>query len=183
MNIPDDIKNILNKPGSDWSDSERKRLAEWLCQEYLGYLLSIATRRLGSPEAAKDVVQDILLEISSRGFCSYDPAKGIFRAYLVTAVKNKCLNVLRRKHNKVSPDDETIQIELEDTGSSPEDQAYLSEIVKAVNLLPDMNKSVLVLSAFKGYSDEEIAGILSITPGTARKRLSRARKMMRDLLL
>jgi RNA polymerase sigma-70 factor (ECF subfamily) len=50
-----------------------------------------------------------------------------------------------------------------------------AEVVDALSRLGDADREVLMLSAWEGLSGEEMAVVLDITPGAARKRLSRAR--------
>ena len=49
--------------------------------------------------------------------------------------------------------------------------------------LPEEQRAVLVLSDVQGYNYQEIAEITSVSLGTVKSRLSRARSKMRDFML
>ena len=53
-------------------------------------------------------------------------------------------------------------------------------ILKALSLLPQGQKEVLLLHAVEGFNSEEISQILKIKPKTVRTRLHRARKKLLD---
>ncbi len=62
------------------------------------------------------------------------------------------------------------------------DSEKLEEIMDAVNQLPEMNRAVFNLFVVDGYKHEEIAKMLSISAGTSKAHLHRAKKKLRDLL-
>jgi RNA polymerase sigma-70 factor (ECF subfamily) len=53
---------------------------------------------------------------------------------------------------------------------------------RALDSLPDGMRRVLVLHDVEGYTHEEIAGLLGVTPGTSKSQLFKARARMRKLL-
>jgi len=59
----------------------------------------------------------------------------------------------------------------------------LRQVEAALEQLPPMHRSILVLRAIHGLSYGEIAGILGIPEGTVMSRLSRARASLRDALI
>ena len=53
---------------------------------------------------------------------------------------------------------------------------------RAMQELPDGMRQVLVLHDVEGYTHEEIASVLGVTPGTSKSQLFKARARMRKLL-
>ena len=49
----------------------------------------------------------------------------------------------------------------------------------AIDALPDIYRSVFVLHHIEGYTHEEIAEALGVTPGTSKAQLSRGRAKLR----
>ncbi len=62
------------------------------------------------------------------------------------------------------------------------DSEKLEEILDAVNQLPEVNRAVFNLFVVDGYKHEEIAKMLSISAGTSKAHLHRAKKKLRELL-
>ncbi len=58
------------------------------------------------------------------------------------------------------------------------DKLQLDSVKKAIDKLPDSQKTVLVLVTIEGYSYKETAEILDIPVGTIMSRLARARKAL-----
>jgi RNA polymerase sigma-70 factor (ECF subfamily) len=67
---------------------------------------------------------------------------------------------------------------------APADDATVLRVrlERALARLPAGMREVLVLHDIEGYTHEEIAEILGITPGTSRSQLFKARARMRELL-
>ena len=64
------------------------------------------------------------------------------------------------------------------------EQRFLSErIDAAVRQLPARMRAVIVLHDIEGHTHQEIAHILSISPGTSKSQLSKARVQLRRLLV
>ena len=55
------------------------------------------------------------------------------------------------------------------------------EILSLLAGLPDTERAVFNLYEVEGYTHEEIAGLLSIAPGTSRSHLTRAKRRLRSL--
>jgi RNA polymerase sigma-70 factor (ECF subfamily) len=53
---------------------------------------------------------------------------------------------------------------------------------RALEKLPDRMRQVLVLHDVEGYTHEEIAEFMGVTPGTSKSQLFKARARMRELL-
>jgi RNA polymerase sigma factor (sigma-70 family) len=64
-------------------------------------------------------------------------------------------------------------------GQSPLAGMELREVVaQTLSLLPEKQRSVLLLQAVEGFTGEEIATILGVSPKTVRTRLFRARQSL-----
>ncbi len=63
------------------------------------------------------------------------------------------------------------------------DQTHLRmKLERALQALPERMRQVLVLHDIEGFTHEEIAGFLGVTPGTSKSQLFKARAHMRELL-
>lgn len=56
------------------------------------------------------------------------------------------------------------------------------DLERAIALLPDRARQVLVLFHLEGFSHDEIAGFMNINTGTSKAQLHRARRLVREML-
>ena len=56
------------------------------------------------------------------------------------------------------------------------------DLQRAISMLPDDNRMVMVLHDIEGFTHDEIAIRLEIPVGTSKSQLFRARRMIRDWL-
>jgi RNA polymerase sigma-70 factor (ECF subfamily) len=140
-------------------------------------LFRFAYRLTGSVADAEDIVQACFLELL-RPKCSYDPERAPLRTWLFGIVRNQSLKRLRQRAAPQLP-------ETEDA-SSPEHEilrAEMEEVVRrAVLMLPEMQREVLILAHYEQLPLAEIAGILDIEVGAVKSRLQRARASLRETL-
>lgn len=64
--------------------------------------------------------------------------------------------------------------------SNAEDSLSLKEVLGYLQTLPEKERQAVELTAFAGYSSEDIAAELKVTKVNARQLLSRGRKRLRD---
>jgi RNA polymerase sigma-70 factor (ECF subfamily) len=148
-----------------------------LFDEHHALLFRFAYRLTGSVPDAEDIVQACFLELL-RPDCSYMPQQGPVRAWLIGVVRNQSLKRLRQKAQPA--------FTRLDDAPSPEQQSLRSEIEevvsRAVQMLPEGQREVLILAHYEQLPLAEIAGILSIEVGAVKSRLQRARASLRDSL-
>ena len=56
------------------------------------------------------------------------------------------------------------------------------DLERAIALLPEGARTVLVLHDIEGYRHEEIGNLVGIATGTSKAQLHRARKLLREML-
>jgi RNA polymerase sigma factor (sigma-70 family) len=128
-------------------------------------------------EAADDLVQDTLERAISRW-----PSRrrdGSLRPWLFTIERNLFLGSIRRSRRRGEQvgAEALEQIPATDT---PLDSATGShDVLAALDLLPEEQRSVLLLVAVEELSYEDAARALGVPLGTIMSRLSRAREKMR----
>ena len=78
-----------------------------------------------------------------------------------------------------------IQFELPEDGAMPATQSQgmeFQDLVRLLNHLPDRSAEVFKLYAIEGYSHQEIAVMMQISPGTSKWHLSHARERLKMFL-
>lgn len=95
-------------------------------------------------------------------------------------VRHQAVDLYRR--NKRHPRVELEQAEQYAVTGDPAKSFETAELLsQALLALPPMYREVLLLKYAHGYENFEIAGLLGITEAAVRKRLSRARKQLREI--
>ena len=126
---------------------------------------------------ADDLVQDCLERALSRW--SLRRADGDLRAWLFAILRNQFVNAYHRNKRRGT------QVAADADASSPagQDRALeLGDALAALDLLPEDQKSLLLLVGVEDFSYAEAAEVLGIPAGTVMSRLSRARKRLREIL-
>lgn len=136
---------------------------------------------LREPAAADDLVQDTLERCIS-GW-SQRRADGNVRSWMFTIVHNLALNRLRqtgRRGRHVALDDADDAAMARP--STQEDGLRQSDIMAAVDRLPEDHRSVLMLISVEDLSYAEAAHVLDVPIGTVMSRLARARARLHRMM-
>lgn len=96
-----------------------------------------------------------------------------FRTWLLKILKNECFDYAK-KNSKQLPQD---YWELSEEFKPPD-----VDLWNALKLLAEKDRLALLLYYLDGYKIREIAEILEEPVGTVKSRLSRTRKLLRDIL-
>ena len=183
-----ELENLLIQKSQD-GDVES---FEKLIKQYQKRAFNISYRMLGNVEDAKDVTQDSFIKIykSIRKF----KGQSSFSTWLYKVVTNTCLDFIRKrdKHKVYSYDqpseteDGEIIREFADLKNNTEEiveRKLLKDTVnKAINLLSENHKTMIVLRDIRGFSYDQIAQILTCSQGTVKSRMNRARHVLKNLL-
>ncbi len=165
---------------------------EELYKRYSRQAYGLALKILNSPEGAEDAVQDAFVRFWKQP-ANYDPERGRFGTWLLSVVHNLCIDQLRRKrHTSVSLDQQETQERLSylaDDSVAVEEEVWLGMqrvvIQRALDSLPDEQRSVIELAFFKGLTHQQISTETGQPLGTVKSRirqgLLKLKGMMRSL--
>lgn len=104
------------------------------------------------------------------------------QAWLFTILHNQHVNNVRSLVR------EGLSVPVEDvepmltTETNPDASLQLRDLERAIALLPEEQRQVILLTGLEDMRYEEIAKILCVPVGTVRSRLSRGREMLRRLM-
>ena len=160
----------------------------------LDSLYAGALRMTRNPQDAEDLVQETMLR-AFRSFNRYEPGTNI-KAWLFRIMTNAYINTYRRRQRepqKVSQDEVQefdLYQELKDHDpqyqATPEtivlDSLVDSDIIEAIDDLPEQFRLAVVLSDIEGFSYAEMAEIMDVPMGTVMSRLHRGRKALQKRL-
>lgn len=164
---------------------DQNALAE-LYDRHARLVFSLALRILGDRADAEDIVQDVFTQVWSQAG-RYDPARGAVAAWMLTLTRSRSIDRLRsRKARPENPGDASIVEGVADT-AMPQDLQLLSteqvdRLRKAMNDLPDAQRTALELAYYEGLSHVEVAERLSEPLGTVKTRIRQAVMRLREAL-
>lgn len=134
---------------------------------------ALAIQILGNPDDAADAVHDSLANALERQH-TYDPRKGPLKPWFLRMVRNRCIDLLRRRR----PTDDRVDA-LPDTARSPENAAEVADrdrwLKRALASLDTEQRQIIVLRDYMDLTYAQIAAVLDVPQGTVMSRLHRAR--------
>jgi RNA polymerase sigma-70 factor (ECF subfamily) len=156
---------------------------------YFKRLCNYANMFIGQIDEAQDIVQDAFFKLWE-SHTSIDAEKSVM-GLLYRSIRNRCLNKL--DHDKVRDKfiefaknyeaiDRVYKLDFELEGVDSDHFYVFSEIVKAIEELPDKRKEVYKLSKIEGQSHNEIAQQLNITSKGVERHITLANKVLRTKL-
>ena len=137
-----------------------------------------ALHYLGDADSSEDVVQDCFMKLWERLEQGIDVSNT--RAYLYMTVRNRCLDLLRRKGvptESLKPYDTYGIIDDDDAQERSQTEARLWT---AIDSLPEKCREVFIMSKRDGLKYEEIAEELGLSVNTVRNQISKALKVLKE---
>lgn len=147
---------------------------EILMEKYKDHLFAVAFNICKNATDADDVVQDTFLQyhITHKQFESEQH----IRAWLIRVAINKAKNInmsfWRRSGMPLEAYIETLTFE------TPEAETLFEEVMK----LPEKYRIVIHLFYYEDYTIREIAQIMNVTESNVKVRLTRGRRLLRNVL-
>ncbi len=137
----------------------------------------LALRITRKAEAAEDVVAEVYLQAWQEAG-RYDPERGKTSTWLLTICRSRALDALRRGDKAESHADPELLRENEETSDDPLNLLLAvernSEIYRALQTLDAVQRQMIALAFFKGYSHQDIAHHVAMPLGTVKTHLRKA---------
>ena len=151
---------------TEWNSA---RQAGRFVEAYADAILRLCLTYSLTREDAQDICQDIFLGLleDDRQFEDEEHEK----AFVLRCAINACKDLLKSAGRR-----RTVPMDQAELVPAPERED--SPLPEAIRALPKHYGAALCLFYYEGYSLDEIAKLCGCTPAAARKRLSRARKLL-----
>ncbi|HSR95275.1 MAG TPA: sigma-70 family RNA polymerase sigma factor [Solirubrobacterales bacterium] len=153
-----------------------------------GVAYSLAYRIVGERSAAEDVTQEAFVSIWRSG-ARYDRSRGSVRSWTLGIVRNRAIDLLRSRSGrtpKLGFDDEAV-LEQRPADEFTDAEALRRETARelrgALGELPGEQSKVIELAYFGGFSQSEIAEMLSVPLGTVKGRMRLGLEKIRGQLV
>lgn len=173
-------------PGMDESDLVRKaqqgssEAFEWIYQRHVRRIYALCLRMVSDPMRAEELTQDVFVRLwKSLGSFRHESAFATWMHRLAVNVVVSDMRSTKRRDSRVIHTDTLEDFEREVKEAMPETRMDLE---KAIAGLPEGAKEMLVLHDIEGYRYREIAEMLEVAEGTVKSQISRARRLLREVL-
>jgi RNA polymerase sigma factor (sigma-70 family) len=154
-----------------------RRDQELLYRRHAAKLYAVSLQYTGSDEEAKDILQEGFIKIFEN--LNRYKHEGSFEGWMRKIVVNTALEKYRSRYQLYRIDDIDTISEPE---SDPDNEDYAGleaiDLLYIIRELPPKYRMVFNLYAIEGYSHKEIGNMLSISEGTSKSNLSRARNIL-----
>lgn len=155
-----------------------------LYERHRDAVFRFAYRLLGSAGLAEDITHDCFLSLL-RQPQRFDATRATLRTYLLAAARNLSSKHFRRAGSEVLVEELTEEPRAAE-GAEPLrqllDEELSSEVQRAIESLPPLQREALVLFEFEELSLAEIAEVVGADTGTVKSRLHRARQRLKTVL-
>ena len=161
-----------------------------LVQLHEGMVVNLSARLLGDCEEARDVAQEVFLQVY-RMLGRFE-GRSSLKTWIYRIAVNQCHNKRRLWHRRRRDREDALEEGLlverapgarEGASASPYEAARQEErarrVQSALLQVSFEHRSVLVLREVEGLTCEEVGAVLGVPEGTVKSRLSRAREAMR----
>ena len=161
-----------------------EKYLEEIYNEHYRPLCFYAAKYVKDIEEARDIAQDVFVELWQRG--KDFPDATALKAYLYTAVYNACMN-----HIKLADIHNRHHDHIRQTTSEADERNYLTdrieaetmwELMSAIDSLPEECRKVFKLSYMEGLDIQEVADRLRLSAHTVKSQRARAKLLLRDRL-
>lgn len=148
----------------------------WLIERYSRAVFGICLGLLSNLSDAEDLCQEAMVKgmMEIRHLRSGDR----FKPWIFRIARNLCIDFLRRR--KLGQQI-LVKVQEQQELEKPEKNEFFM-LEKAIGLLPEKFRLPLMLYYFQDLSSDAVAETMGISTAGVNSRLSRARKLLRDIL-
>lgn len=164
-----------------------------LVEKYQSMVFRTCMGFLHDKEEAEDITQDVFIQVYQnlprfKGDSSF--STWIYRIAINTSlnkIRSTQKNFLMQRFESFRNEEklQTLQVSIPDN-ENPENIMILEEhrewVRKALNSLPENQRTAIVLSKYDDLTQKEIAGIMNTTEGAVEALIQRAKKNLREKL-
>lgn len=158
-----------------------RKSQELLYKQYFGFVMGICLRYAKSKDEALEVCNDAFLKVFTK-MHSYDFERP-FNVWLKRIVVNTAIDTYRSQNKHYFHQDIESVFSLPQEDETPLQKMGYNELLQVVKKLPLNFQLNFNLYVIEGFSHDEISKMMGISVGTSKSNLSRAREMLRNMLI
>ena len=169
-----------------------KQEFEQIFRRHYDGMFRLARRMLGDDAESKDVVSDVFALLLNKVRCGEFEIRNAetLQAYLLTSVRNRCINLLvhRQKekqrvdelYSEVEQSQKAVVVEMTNPGQTAEQEQLQMLHYFIDRRLPKLSQQILRLRYQQGLKYREIANVLQVSEVTVHNHLSQSLKQLKD---
>jgi RNA polymerase sigma-70 factor (ECF subfamily) len=150
-------------------------------RKHLKSISHFAFRMLGNSKDTEDITQETFLRLWTHAD-SWQSDKASVSTWLHRIAHNLCIDYLRKDKSGISSEYEDEHEGNDRPADAPAKAEQLAALARALEELPERQRSAIVLSHYHGFSNKEIAQIMDITVDALESILARARRGLKAQL-
>ncbi len=161
-----------------------------LYDRYSALVYTMALKMVKATDEAEDLVQEVFMQVWNKA-AMFAETKGSVYTWIVTIARRKAIDRLRSSQNVnkgVSLDDDEMTFEVPDAAYAANPlhatiSSEYEELMKAgLALLTNDQRTILELSYYEGFTQQQIAEKLGVPLGTVKTRMRQGLIKLRDYL-
>jgi RNA polymerase sigma-70 factor (ECF subfamily) len=143
-------------------------------------LFRLAKSILQNVDAAQDAVQDLNLKLWEKRK-NLDEVENM-PAFMMRAMRNLCLDLLRKNHEEI---DLPAEVEFHELNpyQQVEQKDMANRVKDMIDKLPELQRTVIRMRDVEGMEIAEIAFVTTLSENAVTVNLSRARQKIREQIL
>lgn len=164
-----------------------KDALECFYERYGTQVFSLARYMLRDEAIAEEITQDVFLALWQKA-STFNPQRGSPKGWLMSIAHHRVIDHVRSSKRAKASIDRVAQ-DFSNLQSlyhvHTEEDAYRNldrqEVMKALQTIPEAQRTVILLSYFEGYSQSEIATLLDQPLGTVKTRIRLGMQKLRAI--
>ena len=151
---------------------------ELIYRRHYAPMYRLARRLLYDPQESKDVVSEVFARLLRGGAM---PDSGKMEGYLMTAVRNRCRDVLNRKSMQERVEKHFLQDSMQGQIVSMNDDDRLERLMQFIEAeLPPLSQQIFRLRFLSEMSYEEVAQVAGVSKVTVYNHLSQSLQRIKE---
>jgi len=154
-------------------------------RHYFSRLCAFCSQYVSEQEEIEEIVQDTMMWLWENRATFVPDTTSSLRQYLITSVKRRCFNVLRRQEKEILEESSWFEQEQDDYYEFI-DLSVVNElqslIQEAIDELPSSYRQAFTMHRFQDKTRQEIAETLQVSIKTVDYRIQQSLKILRERL-
>lgn len=151
----------------------------YLYDNYSSALYTVILNVVKDETIAADTLQEVFVKIWKQ-IESYDDTKGRLFTWMMNVARNASIDTVRSKAFQNSKQNNELTENHNDTLGSTQTNTDTIGLRKIVYTLKEEHRTLIELSYFQGYTQDEISKMLQIPLGTVKTRMRTALTQLRQ---
>lgn len=153
-----------------------EQVFEQLFKTWYARLTMYGYKFLGDRQEAENIVQMVFIKFWEK---RKELKINSLKSYLTVAVRNSCINELKRNPHHLSVEDQfNIELPGEEDDSNEE---MIKKVNEVINEMPPQRQRIFKMGRFDGLKYKEIAAQLGISHKTVEVQMGKALKTLREI--